>query len=99
MSVLSSARFGAERIRRGRAVTGVWPVAEVRAAEHRLMATAPEGTLMRRAATGLATVCAGLLPRVYGGRVALLVGAGNNGGDTLYAGAVLARRGARVDAV
>jgi hydroxyethylthiazole kinase-like uncharacterized protein yjeF len=31
--------------------------------------------------------------------VALLVGSGNNGGDALYAGALLARRGARVVAV
>lgn len=80
-------------------VTGVWPVAEVRAAEARLMAAVPEGALMRRAGSGLATVCAELLPRVYGARVALLVGAGNNGGDALYAGAALAGRGARVDAV
>ncbi len=37
--------------------------------------------------------------RVGGARVVLLVGGGNNGGDALYAGARLARRGARVDAV
>ena len=36
---------------------------------------------------------------VYGRRVLLLVGAGNNGGDTLFAGARLARRGAEVRAV
>jgi hydroxyethylthiazole kinase-like uncharacterized protein yjeF len=35
----------------------------------------------------------------YGARVALLVGSGDNGGDALWAGARLARRGARVDAV
>ena len=49
---------------------------------------------MQRAATGLATVCLRLLPQVYGARVVLLVGSGNNGGDALYAGARLARRGA-----
>ena len=54
---------------------------------------------MQRAATGLAAVCARLLGDVYGRRVALLVGTGNNGGDALYAGAWLARRGARVTAV
>ena len=72
---------------------------QIRTAEHALMATLPEGTLMARAATGLASVCAALLPRVYGSRVALLVGSGDNGGDALFAGAALARRGARVTAV
>ncbi|GII75626.1 bifunctional NAD(P)H-hydrate repair enzyme [Sphaerisporangium rufum] len=72
---------------------------EIRAAERKLMARLPEGTLMGRAAAGLAVACARALPRVYGARVLLLVGAGDNGGDTLYAGALLARRGARVDAV
>ncbi|RCG24444.1 NAD(P)H-hydrate dehydratase [Sphaerisporangium album] len=72
---------------------------EIRAAERELMSRLPEGTLMRRAATGLAATCAGLLPAVYGSRVVLLVGAGDNGGDALYAGAYLARRGARVHAV
>ena len=72
---------------------------EVRAAEAELMATLPEGALMARAAAGLATECVRLLGPVYGRRVVLLVGAGNNGGDALYAGATLARRGARVDAV
>jgi hydroxyethylthiazole kinase-like uncharacterized protein yjeF len=36
---------------------------------------------------------------VYGREVILLVGAGNNGGDALYAGAALARRGASVSAL
>jgi hydroxyethylthiazole kinase-like uncharacterized protein yjeF len=75
------------------------PVPEVRRAERSLMATLPEGTLMQRAAAGLAARCADLLDGAYGRRVALLVGAGDNGGDTLYAGARLARRGARADAV
>ena len=72
---------------------------EVRAAEEPLLAALPEGTLMQRAATGLATVCLRLLGAAYGRRVALLVGTGNNGGDALFAGAVLARRGVRVTAV
>lgn len=63
------------------------------------MAGAPEGTLMQRAAYGLATVVSELLGRVYGARVLLLVGSGDNGGDALYAGALLARRGAIVEAV
>ncbi|ACY99795.1 bifunctional ADP-dependent NAD(P)H-hydrate dehydratase/NAD(P)H-hydrate epimerase [Thermomonospora curvata] len=74
-------------------------VGKVRAAEQALMARLPEGTLMQRAAAGLAAVCCRLLPRVYGAHVVLLVGGGDNGGDALYAGARLARRGARVEAV
>ncbi|MGW3077426.1 MULTISPECIES: NAD(P)H-hydrate dehydratase [unclassified Kitasatospora] len=79
------------------------PVETVRAAEAELMARLPEGTLMQRAAAGLAATCARLLTRrrgrVYGGRVTVLAGSGDNGGDALYAGAALARRGARVTAV
>ena len=75
------------------------PVAVVRAAEAAAMATLPEGALMDRAATGLATVCLGLLGRAYGARVVLLVGSGDNGGDALFAGARLADRGVRVDAL
>jgi ADP-dependent NAD(P)H-hydrate dehydratase / NAD(P)H-hydrate epimerase len=73
--------------------------AEVRAAEEPVLAATPEGALMQRAATGLATVCTRLLGAVYGRRVVLLVGTGNNGGDALFAGTSLARRGARVTAV
>ncbi|WP_055517239.1 bifunctional ADP-dependent NAD(P)H-hydrate dehydratase/NAD(P)H-hydrate epimerase, partial [Streptomyces ossamyceticus] len=43
--------------------------------------------------------CADALGRVYGSRVVLLTGSGDNGGDTLYAGARLAKRGAGVTAV
>ncbi len=66
------------------------------------MATLPVLTLMLRAATGLARRCAEVLTDrggVYGRRVLLLVGAGNNGGDALFAGALLARRGVDVRAV
>ena len=57
---------------------------------------------MQRAAAGLARRCVLLLGRhggVYGAEVFLLVGSGDNGGDTLYAGARLAARGARVRAL
>ncbi|GAA2130333.1 bifunctional ADP-dependent NAD(P)H-hydrate dehydratase/NAD(P)H-hydrate epimerase [Kitasatospora kazusensis] len=74
-------------------------VQQVRAAEAVLMARLPEGTLMQRAAAGLAATCARLLPRVYGSRVLVLAGSGDNGGDALHAGALLARRGASVRAV
>ncbi|CAM5505558.1 NAD(P)H-hydrate dehydratase [Streptomyces abikoensis] len=76
-----------------------YSVETVRAAERALMAQLPHGALMQRAAAGLAAACAGLLRRVYGARIALLVGSGDNGGDALYAGARLARRGAGVTAV
>lgn len=77
-------------------------VASVRAAEQALMAELPAGALMDRAAAGLATACAQLLqagPGVYGARVLVLVGRGDNGGDALFAGSRLARRGVGVDAV
>lgn len=79
---------------------GVHTVDEVRAAEDAVLARVAEQELMLRAATGLARTCAELLVLhrglVYGARVVLLVGTGNNGGDALFAGAVLARRGALV---
>ncbi|MFE7070043.1 NAD(P)H-hydrate dehydratase [Streptomyces sp. NPDC057620] len=76
-----------------------YSVETVRAAEQELMARLPDGALMQRAVAGLTAACAELLGRVYGRRVVLLVGSGDNGGDTLYAGARLARRGAGVVAV
>src|SRR5689334_23727415 len=63
------------------------------------MARLPDGALMQRAAAGLAAVCAALLGPVYGSRVVILAGSGDNGGDALYAGARLARRGADVTAL
>ncbi|MFB7598260.1 NAD(P)H-hydrate dehydratase [Streptomyces sp. NPDC056160] len=76
-----------------------YSVETVRSAERALMARLPDGALMQRAAAGLAAACADLLAGVYGRRVVLLVGSGDNGGDALYAGARLARRGAGVTAV
>ncbi|WP_155058622.1 NAD(P)H-hydrate dehydratase [Streptomyces blattellae] len=76
-----------------------YSVETVRGAERELMARLPEGALMQRAAAGLAAACGQLMGRVYGSRVVLLVGSGDNGGDALYAGARLARRGAGVAAV
>jgi ADP-dependent NAD(P)H-hydrate dehydratase / NAD(P)H-hydrate epimerase len=63
------------------------------------MGKLPPGTLMQRAAAGLASVCAGLVGTVYGARVVVLAGSGDNGGDALHAAARLARRGAAVLAV
>lgn len=75
-----------------------WTADQVRAAEEPLLAAGRP--LMAHAAFALAGAVVEQLiarqGRVRGGRVVLLVGAGNNGGDTLYAGALLARRGVRV---
>jgi len=74
-------------------------VEQVREAERALMARLPEGALMQRAAAGLAYAVLDLLGRAYGARVLLLVGSGDNGGDALYAGVLLARRGVAVEAL
>lgn len=86
----------------GRVLT-VHDSATVRAAEAVMMREVGPDALMERASTGLALVAVRMLRdapgHVPGARVALLVGAGANGGDALFAGALLARRGARVAAV
>lgn len=73
----------------------------VRAAEEPLLAAG--APLMDRAAFALAVRVAAELRarrgRVVGASVVVLVGAGNNGGDALHAGALLAGRGAGVLAV
>ncbi|MBA2309974.1 MAG: NAD(P)H-hydrate epimerase, partial [Pseudonocardiales bacterium] len=81
----------------------IWTTAQVRAAEDAALASTPAGALMRRAAFGVAVQARRLLLGRSGGvagrRVTLLVGAGNNGGDALWAGAELRRRGVAVTAV
>lgn len=72
-------------------------VDEVRRAEAALMADLPDGVLMQRAAAGLAETLLGLVDDVVRNDVLMLVGPGDNGGDALFAGAELARRGVRVD--
>ncbi|PRY43605.1 NAD(P)H-hydrate dehydratase [Umezawaea tangerina] len=76
---------------------GLWNTEHVKAAEARLLARTPEGSLMRRAAFGVATVALELLAGRR--RVGLLVGSGDNGGDALWAGYYLRRRGVAVFAV
>jgi ADP-dependent NAD(P)H-hydrate dehydratase / NAD(P)H-hydrate epimerase len=78
--------------------------AEVRDVVAQVLATGVDhDALIRRAAAGLATVCAEELRErcgsVYGRRVLLFVGTGNNGADVLFAGARLRRRGVQVDAL
>lgn len=78
-----------------------WTSAQVRAAEQPLLAAGQP--LMERAAFALHVhVAAALVERrgrVAGARVVVLAGSGNNGGDALYAGALLARRGVEVHAI
>ncbi|NUQ90753.1 MAG: bifunctional ADP-dependent NAD(P)H-hydrate dehydratase/NAD(P)H-hydrate epimerase, partial [Glycomyces artemisiae] len=81
---------------------GAWTAAAVRRAEAQLMATLPPGTLMQRAAAGLAAECAAILKEqrstrteragVYGATVIVLAGPGDNGGDALFAAARLDRK-------
>jgi hydroxyethylthiazole kinase-like uncharacterized protein yjeF len=74
-------------------------VAQVRDAEAPLLASLPAGGLMQRAVAGITAHAVRRLGRVYGARVVVLAGGGDNGGDALWAGARLAARGAGVDAV
>lgn len=82
---------------------GYYTSDEVRAAEAELFTRVADGVPMRRAAYGLARVVAAELRERTGGvagrRVSLLVGSGDNGGDVLWAGAILRARGVAVRAV
>ncbi len=60
------------------------------------MAGLEEDALMARAASGLAAVAASRLGHPGGRQVVAMIGAGNNGGDALYAAALLAKDGAAV---
>ncbi|MDV3127424.1 NAD(P)H-hydrate dehydratase [Mycobacterium sp. 21AC1] len=75
----------------------------IREAEAPLLASLPDGALMRRAAYGLATAIGRELRRRTGGiagrRVCAVVGSGDNGGDALWAATFLLRRGAAATAV
>jgi hydroxyethylthiazole kinase-like uncharacterized protein yjeF len=75
----------------------------IRDAEAPLLASLPDGVLMKRAAFGLATAILGELTARTGGvagrRVCAVVGSGDNGGDALWAATFVRRRGAAADAV
>src|SRR4030081_1704623 len=75
----------------------------IREAEAPLMASLPDGGLMRRAAFGLATAIVRELILMTGGisgrRICAVVGSGDNGGDALWASTFLRRRGAAAAAV
>ncbi|OIN79804.1 bifunctional ADP-dependent NAD(P)H-hydrate dehydratase/NAD(P)H-hydrate epimerase [Mycobacterium malmoense] len=80
-----------------------YPVDAIRDAEAPLLASLPDGALMRRAAFGLATAIIGELTARTGGvagrRVCAVIGSGDNGGDALWAATFVRRRGAAADAV
>jgi hydroxyethylthiazole kinase-like uncharacterized protein yjeF len=80
-------------------VREVFTVDQVRAAERVVLDRVATGALMRRAAFGLAVVARRMLNGALGRRAVLLVGAGDNGGDALWAGADLRRHGVGVTAV
>ena len=73
---------------------------QIRAAEEIAFAVTAPGELMQRASFALGVGCADLLletyDRIYGTTVVVVAGPGNNGGDSLYAGALLAKRGVKV---
>lgn len=75
----------------------------IREAEAPLLASLPDGALMRRAANGLAVAIARELVMRTGGvagrSVCAVVGSGDNGGDALWAATFLRRRGAAATAV
>ena len=80
-----------------------YSVDAIRDAEAPLLASLPDGALMRRAAFGLATEIVRELTERTGGvagrRVCAVVGSGDNGGDALWAATFLRRRGAAAEAV
>lgn len=81
----------------------IWTTDHIRAAEQALSAIVDEASLMRKAAFGVAQSAVRLLKEqtngVFGRQVVLLVGAGSNGGDALWSGFFLRRRGVGVTAV
>ncbi|MFV9634185.1 NAD(P)H-hydrate dehydratase [Mycobacterium neumannii] len=76
---------------------------QIREAEAPLLASLPDGALMRRAANGLAVAIARELVLRTGGisgrRICAVVGSGDNGGDALWAATFLRRRGAGAAAI
>ena len=76
---------------------------QIREAEQPLLASGMGAALMQRASHGLANAVVRELRarghRLYGARVAVLAGKGNNGGDGLFAASFLAARGMRTTAV
>ncbi|MBJ7337280.1 NAD(P)H-hydrate dehydratase [Mycolicibacterium sp.] len=75
----------------------------IREAEAPLLASLPDGVLMRRAAHGLAGAIARELHSrtgaIAGRHVCAVIGSGDNGGDALWAATLLRRRGVAASAI
>jgi hydroxyethylthiazole kinase-like uncharacterized protein yjeF len=76
-----------------------YTVEQIRAAETVALQDDRDDGVMKRAAYQVAAVVLDRLDVVVGRSAVLLVGPGNNGGDALFAGATLRRRGMAVTAV
>lgn len=79
---------------------GTYTAAQIRSAEEYHLTRTPAGALMRHAAWRVAArALEALRSPIPGRRAVLLVGRGNNGGDALFAGVLLRRRGVAVTAL
>lgn len=78
----------------------IYTASQVREAEKPYIEAADyDGYLMQRAADAVAAEAQELLQGTENAKILLLIGPGNNGADTIYAGARLSAKGHRVDAV
>lgn len=77
----------------------LYSVAQIRAIEQAAQSQLPPGTLMRRAGEAASTYALEVLGGLPTGRILVLAGPGNNGGDALEVAANLANLGANVDVV
>jgi hydroxyethylthiazole kinase-like uncharacterized protein yjeF len=77
----------------------LYSVAQIRAIEQAAQSQLPPGTLMRRAGEAASTYALEVLGGLPTGRILVLAGPGNNGGDALELAANLANFGANVDIV
>lgn len=81
-------------------MTALYTVHEIRAIEQAALSGLPAGTLMQRAGQAAADLARTLLADARGkGRILVLAGPGNNGGDALETAACLARAGLETLAV
>ena len=76
-----------------------YSVQQIRAAEAVALQDDRDDAVMKRAAYGVAAAVLDRVDPVVGTQVVLLVGPGNNGGDALFAGAVLRKRGMAVTGI
>jgi hydroxyethylthiazole kinase-like uncharacterized protein yjeF len=77
----------------------LYSVEQIRAIEQAAQAQLPPGTLMQRAGEAASTYALEVLGGLPNGRILVLAGPGNNGGDALEVAANLAHFGANVDVV